>query len=882
MDLPEEPALELDRPAAVAAVAAATTTGMVVICRVCLSTRQHMISIHSTVPEYDQKTLYAMLLSVCRPLNEREKVPGLPEQICRNCKWKLLSAYDLYETTLASDDQLRQGVLDVQDERTGNDGPLPSEVVTTSLKRPFSSMVDNQQLEQTGKKINLDRVKKEIPDDAFEDSLSESKINETTDTLDDAAVDTTIEGDAEDRTDQSFAGGVDESKDDPNQESLEAFFEEHYELDTTTNNHVCGLCKQEFAYKSQCRMHIIQKHNPAKPFKCEVCFCTLTSHHRLVRHNIMTHGVGQIKQGDVIKSPHGSNGEVTYTCPICRKVFNSNVRFKRHKNVHVAHNRPFKCDVCLYRFATRPQLTQHAKVHESKSPSTGESPGPDTTSGWYGCDRCEEMFPGKRARTMHMKKVHQVYQMPSSGGQRSDDREKTDYTCIICNKSFERETVLNTHMKMHELLAAEKEKEKRLDLEKLVKQELQQQMKLNVPPLPPLSPEIVDKSNHVLEPFVLGLVPVAKAGTTTNSSNTNNNSATSVNNNSDTTSAGPSAVIPQQEEAPKSDIAFMCIICEKEFDKRELLKKHQKDAHPKLNVDIVSPKMGRGNVGGNKVPGRSMKPFLPRLTAKPGLNVRLLNGSVKQSSKSSTETSMEYTGDSESLDHENDSSNMQPGADNGSQGDKLTPLRCELCHKTFSYKCYLSMHMRKNHDKSKPYACKVCHYRFGYRGTLQKHQLIHSSQNVQPGGHGSIIFKCRICSAKFLELKQLNIHLKSHRKPTDDPNRKVQLIQCQECSQIFSDRTQYRQHMEDEHDQEMLVDREPRSSHHPNDGDEFHPERLLSEQGRLVGSSSSLRLGGRSSASSLADLKLQPELRDEEAESFLNDLSIIKVESNFE
>lgn len=88
--------------------------------------------------------------------------------------------------------------------------------------------------------------------------------------------------------------------------------------------------------------------------------------------------------------------------------------------------------------------------------------------------------------------------------------------------------------------------------------------------------------------------------------------------------------------------------------------------------------------------------------------------------------------------------------------------------------------------------------------------------------------------------------------------------------------------MEDEHDQEMMLDREPRSSHHPNDGDEFHPERLLSEQGRLVGSSSSLRLGGRSSASSLAELKLQSELRDEAAESFLNDLSIIKVESNFE
>uniref|UniRef100_A0AAG5DHQ2 Uncharacterized protein n=1 Tax=Anopheles atroparvus TaxID=41427 RepID=A0AAG5DHQ2_ANOAO len=895
MEVPEEHSPQLDsQPVASPAV---------VICRICLSTRQHMISIHSTVPEYDQKTLYAMLLSVCLPLNERETVPGLPEQICRNCKWKLLSAYDLYETTLASDEQLRaqSGTFDSRKQQGA-----PSVTVTldtdggrqmllrkgaTTLKRPLSNLAadgsDHQPEQHPGKKISLECVKQETPDDeCYEMSFGSSKFNYTSEALGEVSgmMDTTEDGDAEDRTNQSFPE-EDESKDAAIPDSLDAFFLEHYQVETSSGNHVCGLCKQEFAYKSQCRIHIVQKHNPAKPFKCDVCFCTLTSHHRLVRHQIVSHGVGQMKDEDAIKSPLGSNGEVTYTCPICAKVFNSSVRFKRHKSVHVAYKRPFKCEVCLYRFATKAQLTQHAKVHEPKPPATADSPGLDGSgSGPYECDHCEETFPGKRARTMHLKKVHQVYQVPGGSGLRSDERENSEYVCIICKASFARETVLNTHMKMHELLAAEKDKEKRFDLEKLVKQELQQQMMLKVPPLPPLSPEVVDKSNHVLEPFVLGLVPVAKAGTGSNNNNNNNeDSATSVPSTGPCSAPGGSTgsalpttgEIPKQKEPPKSDIAYLCTICEKEFDERELLKKHQKEAHPKLNVDIVLPKGGMSGNGGMGS-GRMGKPFLPRLTAKPGLNLRLLNGSHKQRHKASEDSSsLEY-------DHENDGNSTQTGDDEAASGVKSAPLRCELCHKTFSYKCYLAMHMRKNHDKSKPYGCKVCHYRFGYRGTLLRHQLVHSSQNVRPGGHGSIIFKCRICSAKFLELKQLNIHLKTHRKPTDDPNRKVQLIQCHECSQIFSDRAQFRQHMAEEHEQEMgmILDHgesRPSSHHQRSDADVFRPEPRP-----IVGSSSSMLHARRGSSSPMTDLKLLHESRDEDDESFLDDLSIIKIESNFE
>uniref|UniRef100_A0A6E8W3X2 Uncharacterized protein n=1 Tax=Anopheles coluzzii TaxID=1518534 RepID=A0A6E8W3X2_ANOCL len=870
---------------------------MVVVCRICLSTRPRMISIHSPVPEYDQKTLYAMLLSVCLPLNQRETVQGLPEQICRNCQWKLLSAYDLYETTLASDEQLRA--------ETSRKPPTGKVTLAGEVLQPAEAPPADG---------GLIRVKEETPDDGYEEHGygpgGRAEEEDAPGAVYDASGEMSmlsIQPDVSLLTEEGGREpGEEEEGDDANllEESkadlpdpMEAFVDEHYQQDEDSGNHVCGLCKQDFAYKSQCRMHIAQKHNPAKPFKCDVCYCTLTSHLRLVRHKIVTHGAGQIKREDVIEAQNDSTGEMTYTCPICRKVFNSSVRFKRHRNVHVVHNRPFKCEVCLYRFATKPQLTQHAKVHDEKSVSPGSS-----EVGEYPCDRCEEVFVAKRALTMHLKKAHQVYRVP--GGARPDEqRERSEYVCIICKATFARETVLNTHMKMHELLAAEKEKERRLDLERLVKQELQQQMQQSVPPLPPLSPEQTDQPSCVLDPVALGLVPVAKAQGGAASGTDNNNSSTSINNNSPPGgSGGPSGLKRKLSlpPAPPSDMAYVCPVCDTEFDEREALKKHQKEQHTRLQVGIVSSRMGESGTptGGG---GHSQPKMMPRLTALPGMKMRLLDGKRIMDKKrrllpDPTDDDVELIEHDDSLDNDGHSTGglipiddsprglerrqTASGATASSPTEEPSQFQCDLCHKKFPYNCYLTMHMRKNHDKSKPYGCKVCHYRFGYRGTLLRHQLIHSSQRVQPGSHGSIIFKCRICSAKFLELRQLNMHLKGHRKVPEEPepNQQVQLIRCNECPQIFSNPNQLARHMVKEHQQEQQESE---------DDELYNSDRLFQHQQQadlaMYPSSSSLRGdgGGRTTTN---DLKHNSEQsKDGHGAALINDdVSIIKLEPNFD
>ncbi|XP_035786768.1 zinc finger protein 84-like [Anopheles albimanus] len=862
----EEPALGTEqRP---------LTATMRSCCRICLASGsiRPMVSIHRPVPEYAEKTLLHMLLTLCLPLNQRGSLSGLPEQICRNCHWKLLSAYDLYETSLASDAQLRAGGPQGANDLFKHSAVRPRLVTVAQVKQEGRSNdgTDEDQPYHHPQQSVMVEMHEPMGDGHETGGL----LSGTLDSLGDLLEETK------------------ESVPDP----MESFMEEHYEFDELAGSHGCGLCKATFPYKSQCRMHIATKHNPAKPFKCDVCFCTLTSLHRLQRHKALAHDVGQVKQEDAIEEHDNDTGEKTYACPICGKKFSTAVRFKRHKSVHAVHNRPFKCETCLYRFASKSQLTQHAKVHREQAVDGGDG-------SLFGCDQCNEQFPGKRALTVHQRRVH------GKDGSRGDDegRERTDYACIICKSSFARESVLNTHMKMHELLAAEKEKEKRLDLERMVKQELQHQMALNNvgPPLPPLSPELLEPSSSVLEPFALGLVPVIKdspagdagpqqtastasttagapaaaAAAATSSSSSNTVFNNSIRKTAMRLSISASTSTPVEKKKPPAtttDIVYVCSMCEQEFEEREQLKKHQKRQHRKLKVDIVSTETPSNGGGGGDHPP-------------PAQRRKLLNGDcIKQDD----EEDDSFTGFPQELEEMDDDSMTDR---KGSAAD--SPFVCDLCNKSFTHNCYLTMHKRKHHDPAKQYGCKVCHYRFGYRGSLMRHQLIHSSQSVLPGAHGSIIFKCRICSAKFLELMHLNSHLKSHRQPEEPPapesGAQVQLIRCSECTQVFIDRAQFEEHKMKAHPPSQSgqsFSTNSRSAEAPQShrlllhdkSSSFRPVAATSGQStRPYDEPRMLTFPSTSSpfASSRSDSKLHYEpAGEDEDDEFLNGLSIIKME----
>ncbi|XP_055622458.1 uncharacterized protein LOC129766023 [Toxorhynchites rutilus septentrionalis] len=118
-------------------------------------------------------------------------------------------------------------------------------------------------------------------------------------------------------------------------------------------------------------------------------------------------------------------------------------------------------------------------------------------------------------------------------------------------------------------------------------------------------------------------------------------------------------------------------------------------------------------------------------------------------------------------------------------------LKCELCFKTFPYACNLKQHKIIHHSEMKPHECNVCHYRFEYEGTLLRHIQKHHSKpetNViaaptvtdeaisAPRG-ASIIYKCKLCSARFQKQKSMTWHLKTHRSIVASEGSSVQELE---------------------------------------------------------------------------------------------------------
>lgn len=693
------------------------------ICRICLTkgtslgdggTSRGMESIFATVGEYEEKSMYGILVMICAPLGQREMLMGMPERICRSCKWRLLSAYELYETCLRSDDQMRK-VFNSRKMQPPQDGTLQVQ------------------------------IKQEVPDHYESDFKADATGD--TDAQNSFLMENHYFPDAE--STQLFDNSEDLLVEmplaaDPN----ETLFEEHYKVNEK-GNHSCGICDQEFPYKSQARTHIIVKHDPTKPFKCDECHYTLTTELRLIRHKATTHGVGVIKIEEKIPDEKEDSGDTTYACKICSKTFASLVRFKRHRNVHVVYNRPFKCDICLYRFPNRAQLTQHVKTHQEKPV--------DSDQVEWKCDYCEEKLPGKRAHTMHIRRFH------PQELQNECREDKNEYKCIICSEAFARESVLNTHMKMHELLAFEKEKGQRQELEFLVKKELQAQL------------------------------PAKKSSD--NNANVSNNEVFSIMNNS-------------TKKKSDVDVAFVCMVCEQEFEERELLLKHQKKLHTELQLNIVS--------GGPEESTPTAESIEDAPTADIPASVE--KDEKEEKDEESTNDTTKNAGDDEPMVIDLDPAQLlaqtqsESELTKGGGGAVPPPLpKCDLCQKTFMYNCLLQTHIKNSHSETKPFECKVCHMRFGYRGTLQKHELTHSAQNIRPGGHGSIMYKCKVCFAKFLELKSLTNHLKTHRTPTVPAEaaepKKIEIFQCTFCPQIFNGKDELDGHQTKVHRQ-MLPQRQ--------------------------------------------------------------------------
>ena len=99
---------------------------------------------------------------------------------------------------------------------------------------------------------------------------------------------------------------------------------------------------------------------------------------------------------------------------------------------------------------------------------------------------------------------------------------------------------------------------------------------------------------------------------------------------------------------------------------------------------------------------------------------------------------------------------------------ELTSWRCKQCHRTFTQRVALQMHVCPS-QPSKPYQCGQCSKTFTNSSDLRAHVVSHTTERP---------FKCGFCSRTFVGATTLNNHVRTHmgQKP----------FSCEKCGKTFS------------------------------------------------------------------------------------------------
>ncbi|XP_035219666.1 zinc finger protein 423-like, partial [Stegodyphus dumicola] len=124
--------------------------------------------------------------------------------------------------------------------------------------------------------------------------------------------------------------------------------------------------------------------------------------------------------------------------------------------------------------------------------------------------------------------------------------------------------------------------------------------------------------------------------------------------------------------------------------------------------------------------------------------------------------------------------------------------RCGQCEAAFSRSDHLKIHM-KTHDNAKPYQCAVCNRGYNTAAALTSHMQNHKkdqSNNPSSPSFQHHPFRCLQCTAGFSTSKDLQMHVATH---DNEVSTNEKALQCNFCSETFSNAECLRQHVEQKH-----------------------------------------------------------------------------------
>ncbi|XP_072426086.1 zinc finger protein ZFAT isoform X4 [Chiloscyllium punctatum] len=180
----------------------------------------------------------------------------------------------------------------------------------------------------------------------------------------------------------------------------------------------CPYCDCYFRKNGTDLQRHIWAHEGVKPFKCSVCEYATRS-----KSNLRAH-----------MNRHST--EKTHLCDLCGKKFKSKGSLKSHKLLHTADGKQYKCTVCDYTAAQKPNLLRHMEQHAAFKP--------------FRCALCHYScnMAGSLKRHYHKKHPNDEYVNAGTGVLAQESvTQQGGVKCPVCSFVYGTKWELNRHLK---------------------------------------------------------------------------------------------------------------------------------------------------------------------------------------------------------------------------------------------------------------------------------------------------------------------------------------------------------------------------------------------------------------------------------------------------